>query len=759
MQKPRTRPFIVRFFVIGALLASMMTIGSGVAQASTTCGVSGGHTLCVTVPDAPLTGPAAITVTNSANNGTVIATWIPSGKPAINLLTKSDPSAQTNDYSFVWPTQKYLDATGVLRLQSGSTGSSQVNVPVTLSNGNATDFQHSPNDWANFLPAPWTQPTDPVVAAVGDGPDGGSDANAVAQGIALTDPDLFLFLGDIYENGTFVENLNHYGQNSMDGGPGTLWGQMGTFTQPTLGNHEAANTAAWQDYFHGRPLYTSFRFGNVLFFDLASSGASMAAGSAQYNYVQSVLTSTTEPPPPCIVAFWHIPALGKSTIKSSELAMWNLLTQNGGDLVLNGHVHTMIQYKPLNGQLQLPSAGQPTMVQLVNGAGGHAFGGAFTGDSRVEWSVGKTGGAISLTLDGAANGGTPTSLSWAYKDTNGNVLHPGTRNCGGAVTTPAISDFSPLSGPVGTSVTINGSGFTGSTGVSFNGTSVGAGNFTVVSSAKITATVPQGATTGKISVTAPGGTASSSTDFTVSPSPTPTVSGFSPPSGPVGTSVTINGTGFTGASGVSFNGTSVGSGNFTVASDIQITATVPQGATTGQISVTTPGGTATGSTDFTVTPLIILPFGPDADTFVRSDNPTAHPGTKTSLSVDNSPIKHGLLRFTVSGVGSGTIQSVTLRLFSLDTSDKGGDFYWVPDNSWQEKTVDWNTEPAADPTLRASLGAVSVNTWYEVDLSSLVTGDGTYSIRIASTSSNGADYSTKEGAAGFGPQLVVAFVQ
>ena len=674
MQKPRTRPFIVRFFVIEALLASMMTIGSGVAQASTTCGVSNGHTLCVTVPDTPLTGPAAITVTNSANNGTVIATWIPSGKPAINLLTKSVPSPQTNDYSFVWPTQKYLDASGVLRLQHGSTGSSQVNVSVTLSNGNATDFQHSPSDWANFLPAPWTQPTDPVVAAVGDGPDDGPDANALAQSIALTDPDLFLFLGDIYENGTFVENLNHYGQNSMDGGPGTLWGQMGTFTQPTLGNHEVANTAAWQDYFHGRPLYTSFRFGNVLFLDLASSGPSMAAGSAQYNYVQSVLTSTTEPPPPCIVAYWHTPALGKSSIKSSKLAMWNLLTQNGGDVVLNGHVHTMIQYKPLNGQLQLPSAGQPTMVELIDGAGGHGLGGAFTSDSRVEWSVGKTPGAISLTLNGAANGGTPTSLSWAYKDANGNVLHPGTRNCGGAATTPAISDFSPLSGPVGTSVTINGSGFTGATGVKFNGTSAGSGNFTVVS-------------------------------------------------------------------------------------DVQITATVPSGASTGPISVTTPGGTGTSSADFTVTLLTILTFGPDADTFVRSDNPTAHPGTKVSFSVDNSPIKHGLLKFTVSGVGSGTIQSVTLRLFCLDASDKGGDFYWVPENSWQENTVNWNSAPAADPTLRASLGAVSVNTWYEVDLSSLVTGDGTYSIRIASTSSNGADYSTKEGAAGFASQLVVALDQ
>lgn len=72
-----------------------------------------------------------------------------------------------------------------------------------------------------------------------------------------------------------------------------------------------------------------------------------------------------------------------------------------------------------------------------------------------------------------------------------------------------------------------------------------------------------------------------------------------------------------------------------------------------------------------------------------------------------------------------------------------------------DAVIPYGMRPAADPTLRASLGAVSVNTWYEVDLSSLVTGDGTYSIRIASTSGNGVDYSTKEGAAGSAPQLVV----
>jgi hypothetical protein len=158
-----------------------------------------------------------------------------------------------------------------------------------------------------------------------------------------------------------------------------------------------------------------------------------------------------------------------------------------------------------------------------------------------------------------------------------------------------ISSFSPTSGPVGTSVTINGLHFTGATSVTFNGTSA---TFTVNSGSKITATVPSGATTGKISVVKPTGTATSTDNFTVTNQSGPTISGFNPNSGPVGTSVTINGSNFTGATSVKFNGTSA---TFTVDSASKITATVPSGATTGKITVTTPGGTATSSASFTVT--------------------------------------------------------------------------------------------------------------------------------------------------------------
>jgi len=79
----------------------------------------------------------------------------------------------------------------------------------------------------------------------------------------------------------------------------------------------------------------------------------------------------------------------------------------------------------------------------------------------------------------------------------------------------------------------------------------------------------------------------------------PTVSSFSPTSGPVGTAVDIQGTNFTGATSVTFNGTS--DPGFVVNSSTDISAHVPNGATTGKISVTTPSGTGTSSASFTVT--------------------------------------------------------------------------------------------------------------------------------------------------------------
>ncbi|GAA4384167.1 IPT/TIG domain-containing protein [Hymenobacter koreensis] len=83
------------------------------------------------------------------------------------------------------------------------------------------------------------------------------------------------------------------------------------------------------------------------------------------------------------------------------------------------------------------------------------------------------------------------------------------------------------------------------------------------------------------------------------PVPAPTVTSFTPTSGPEGTVVTITGTDFNGATAVAFNGTAATT--FSVTNATTISATVPAGATTGSIAVTTPSGTGTSAASFTVT--------------------------------------------------------------------------------------------------------------------------------------------------------------
>ena len=160
--------------------------------------------------------------------------------------------------------------------------------------------------------------------------------------------------------------------------------------------------------------------------------------------------------------------------------------------------------------------------------------------------------------------------------------------------TPQITNFTPSGGKAGALVTINGVSLTQTTRVTIGGKTA---TFTIKSDTQLTATVPAGAKTGqKITVTTAGGIATSPASFVVVPS----ITSFSPASGPVGTSVTIKGKSFTGATKVTFGG--VAATSLQVINDTQVDALVPSGAASGAIAVTTPGGTATSAAKFTVTP-------------------------------------------------------------------------------------------------------------------------------------------------------------
>jgi hypothetical protein len=142
----------------------------------------------------------------------------------------------------------------------------------------------------------------------------------------------------------------------------------------------------------------------------------------------------------------------------------------------------------------------------------------------------------------------------------------------------------------------------------------------------------------------------------------------------------------------------------------------------------------------------VLYFGPVADATIRADDPDGAFGLQTRLNVDNTPKKDVLLRFSVFGVGTGTITSARLRLHNTNASPLGGEFRRVVDNSWDERTVTWNTAPpGVDGPPVATLGAVTAGNAYTVDLSGSVVADGIYSFRLSTPSGNAAAYISDEG--------------
>ncbi|MBG8555322.1 IPT/TIG domain-containing protein [Hymenobacter guriensis] len=261
---------------------------------------------------------------------------------------------------------------------------------------------------------------------------------------------------------------------------------------------------------------------------------------------------------------------------------------NGSDTVFSGFTitnasHSVTSVNPASGSVG-------TNISI--------FGTGFVGSTAVyfngvsaNFSVESDEGITAQVPTGATTG--PITITTP----SGTATSPGNFTVT-VKTPPTVSNVSPASGPVGTQIIITGTNLNTIQQVLFiPGTGAA---FTINSSTQITATVPASLSTGNKSlilsgtqgfVNVPGG-------FTVTAATTPSISNFSPQSGPAQSNVTLFGAGFTNATAVQFNG--VDANFFNVISDSEIFTSVPEGTSSGPITVTTPNGTATSSINFTV---------------------------------------------------------------------------------------------------------------------------------------------------------------
>ena len=152
-----------------------------------------------------------------------------------------------------------------------------------------------------------------------------------------------------------------------------------------------------------------------------------------------------------------------------------------------------------------------------------------------------------------------------------------------------------------------------------------------------------------------------------------------------------------------------------------------------------------------------ITLNPSADTTVSSYSPSKNYGSYATLTLKLSDIEYlSLLTFSVQSLPAGVAPtSAHLRLYVTDGGPDGGTWFRSPTN-WNESTVTWLDAPTVDPTTSfASTGSVSPDQWIDIDVTQIVTGNGTFGFAARTSNSDRVIYSSREGSNP--PQLVLSY--
>lgn len=110
------------------------------------------------------------------------------------------------------------------------------------------------------------------------------------------------------------------------------------------------------------------------------------------------------------------------------------------------------------------------------------------------------------------------------------------------------------------------------------------------------------------------------------------------------------------------------------------------------------------------------------------------------------------VKFNVQSL-SGTIKSVTLRIYANSSSSAGYAARGVADSTWGETTITYSNAPAMSSTITGSSGSFATGAWTAVNVAALVTGNGTYSFGLTTTGAQ-INLASRESGAN-APQLVI----
>jgi hypothetical protein len=144
-------------------------------------------------------------------------------------------------------------------------------------------------------------------------------------------------------------------------------------------------------------------------------------------------------------------------------------------------------------------------------------------------------------------------------------------------------------------------------------------------------------------------------------------------------------------------------------------------------------------------------FSPSADAYVSQTRPTANFGSAKELLAGSRPkVRRSYLRFKVANL-SGTVAKATVWFYSNDISQTGFEVRAVPDASWDEQAITYNTAPPPGSVV-ATVPRVPADAFTSVDVTGLVAGGGVVSLAV--TAADRLRLASRESGA-LAPQLIV----
>ncbi len=168
-----------------------------------------------------------------------------------------------------------------------------------------------------------------------------------------------------------------------------------------------------------------------------------------------------------------------------------------------------------------------------------------------------------------------------------------------------------------------------------------------------------------------------------------------------------------------------------------------------QPTATPVGPTATATQS---TPSSNLTFNPVADSYVNAGAPATNYGASNQIRVDASPVVNSYLKFNVQGLAS-SVASVKLRIYANSSSSAGVQVYGVSNTSWVENTITFSNAPGLG-NLGGSTGSFTAGTWITIDITPLITGNGTFSVAVTGIDGTAISLASRESGAN-APQLIV----